>query len=206
MQITSNRQRSRKKPYAFGLLILVLVIAAVVATCIWHNPLALKPSPAIAKPSARVIAVAPAPPKPVNHCESNTVPKFLLISISSQHLWACEGTTQVNESAVTTGMTEIVNGVDNTTPTGTWKIYAKQTNRYLNGSNANGSWHDFVQYWMPFDGPDGVGFHDASWQTFAFGGPEYKTNGSNGCVHLPTDFAGWVYTWAPIGTTVTIEA
>jgi lipoprotein-anchoring transpeptidase ErfK/SrfK len=56
---------------------------------------------------------------------------------------------------------------------------------------------------MPFDGP--YGFHDAPWQTFPFGSPDYATQGSHGCVHLPENEAAWVYNWAPVGTTVTIR-
>jgi len=136
-------------------------------------------------------------------CSQNGSGRLLLVSISQQHLWACDGTQLVNESAVTTGTTAIINGVDDNTPTGTWHIYSKQTNTVLRGCDANGCWNDPVQYWMPFDGE--VGFHDASWQTFPFGASDYHTNGSHGCVHLPTPFAAWVYGWAPIGTQVTVE-
>jgi len=61
-----------------------------------------------------------------------------------------------------------------------------------------------VAYWMPFD--DQIGFHDSSWQTFAYGSSLYTTQGSHGCIHLPADVAAWVYGWAPVGTTVTIRA
>ncbi|HEY4161241.1 MAG TPA: L,D-transpeptidase [Candidatus Saccharimonadales bacterium] len=137
-------------------------------------------------------------------CAQNSSGKLLFVSISQQHLWACDGTSLVNQSAVTTGTTQVVNGVDDATPTGTWHIYSKQTNRTLRGCDANGCWNDPVQYWMPFDGE--IGFHDASWQTFPFGGPAYHTDGSHGCVHLPTDFIAWVYGWASVGTTVTVES
>ncbi len=148
----------------------------------------------------------PTPPlavkPPTTPCTSNTTTKLLLVSLSSQHMWACETSTLVNQSAVTTGMTQAPNNVDDATPTGSWQIYSKQTNQHLRGSDINGSWDDFVQYWIPFDGP--IGFHDASWQTFPFGSSQYATNGSHGCVHLPLNIIAWVYDWAPIDTTVTI--
>jgi hypothetical protein len=137
------------------------------------------------------------------NCAQNGTGKLLLVSIGQQHLWACDGTSLVNQSAVTTGASALTN-VDDATPTGTWRIYSKQANTTLKGCDVNGCWNDPVAYWMPFD--DQIGFHDASWQTFPFGGSEYTTQGSHGCVHLPTDFIGWVYGWAPIGTTVTVEA
>lgn len=157
-----------------------------------------KLQPPVMEPPARI------QPTAVTGCAQNGSGKLLLVSISQQHLWACSSTSVVNQSAVTTGTTEIVNGVDDATPTGTWHIVSKQTNRTLRGCDANGCWNDPVQYWMPFDGE--IGFHDASWQTFPFGGPEYHTDGSHGCVHLPADFIAWVYGWAPVGTTVTVQS
>ncbi|MDR3519796.1 MAG: L,D-transpeptidase [Candidatus Pacebacteria bacterium] len=122
--------------------------------------------------------------------------KEIIVSISDQHLWACNGTTEAYDTAVTTGAYKVAG---DETPTGTWKIYAKQTNRYLTGPG----YRDFVQYWMPFHG--NYGFHDASWQTFPFGGSLYPTEGSHGCVHLPTSAAKWLFNWSSIGTTVMVE-
>jgi hypothetical protein len=140
-----------------------------------------------------------------NYCEGNPGDgKLLLISISLQHLWACDGTKIVNQSPVTTGTTVITNGVDDNTPVGTWRIRAKETDTPLTGCDANGCWDDLVRYWMPFDGE--VGLHDASWQTFPFGASNYHTDGSHGCIQLPTALAAWIYNWAPVGTTVTIGA
>jgi hypothetical protein len=140
-----------------------------------------------------------------NYCEGNPRDgKLLLISISLQHLWACHGTKIVNQGPVTTGRTVITNGVDDNTPVGTWRIHAKETDIVLRGCDANGCWDDPVQYWMPFDGEDGL--HDASWQTFPFGASNYHADGSHGCVQLPTALAAWIYNWAPVGTTVTIGA
>jgi hypothetical protein len=137
------------------------------------------------------------------YCADNTNGKLLLVSISQQRLWACNGLQLAYKSAVTTGASALTN-VDDATPIGTWHIYAKHTNTTLRGCDVNGCWNDPVAYWIPFDGS--VGFHDASWQTFPFGGAAYATNGSHGCVHLPTSTAAWVYGWAPIGTTVTVRS
>jgi lipoprotein-anchoring transpeptidase ErfK/SrfK len=136
-------------------------------------------------------------------CAQNRSGKLLLVSITQQHIWACDGTNVVKDSAVTTGASALTN-VDDATPTGTWKIYSKQTNTTLKGCDVNGCWNDPVAYWMPFD--DQVGFHDASWQAFPFGSSQYTTQGSHGCVHLPAEIIAWVYGWAPIGTNVTIKA
>jgi len=127
--------------------------------------------------------------------------KLLLVSITDQEMWACDGTTLASSTAVTTGAYALPNVYD-ATPTGTWRIIYKTTDVHLTGCNADGCWDDFVNYWMPFDGP--YGFHDAPWQTFPFGSPLYATQGSHGCVHLPEAEAAWVYSWAPVGTTVTV--
>jgi len=164
-----------------------------------------KPAAASGQPPA-VVTPAPKPappPTPTTACSDNTLTKVIIVSISQQHMWACSGTTVADESAVTTGAYALT-GVDDSTPTGTFHIYSKQTNLHLKGSDIYGSWDDPVQYWMPFYSD--YGFHDASWQTFPFGDAAYKTQGSHGCVHLPTDTAAWVYNWAPIGTAVTIKS
>lgn len=154
-------------------------------------------------PDTSATPAATAASSAAHNCAENGSGKLLLVSISQQHIWACDGTALANESAVTTGASALTN-VDNATPTGTWHIYSKQTNTTLKGCDVNGCWNDPVAYWMPFD--DQVGFHDSSWQTFPYGSSLYATQGSHGCVHLPADFIAWVYGWAPIGTTVTVEA
>lgn len=136
----------------------------------------------------------------VNMCADNSKTKAIIVSINQQHLWSCSRTEVVYQTAVTTGAVKLGDG----TPTGTWRVYAKQPNRYLYGSDSRGSWNDYVNYWMPYDGD--FGFHDATWQTLTFGSAEYTSKGSHGCVRLPLTAMKWLYNWAPIGTTVTIEA
>ena len=130
-------------------------------------------------------------------CAGNTYPQFVVVSISRQHLWACDGQREVNSTAVTTGETD--NG--DQTPLGSWRVQAKQRDRYLDGRG----YRDYVQYWVPFNGD--FGFHDASWQTMPFGSQHYTTSGSHGCVHLPTPTMAWLYNWVSVNNTVvTIEA
>lgn len=190
-------------------IFLVIAVIAVVGWGVyaWQQKPAPKPAasqsskPPVSTSQNASTAAASVP----SACAGNASGKLLLVSISQQHLWACDGTTLANQSAVTTGTTAIVNSVDDNTPTGSWQIYGKQTDTYLKGGDANGSWNDYVQYWMPFDGE--IGFHDASWEKpSAFGTGIYHTDGSHGCVHLPTAIAAWVYDWAPVGTTVTVES
>lgn len=149
---------------------------------------------------------------PPNACASNSLSQLILVSIKQQHLWACSGTTQSYDSAVVTGM-ELYPA--DLTPTGTYHIYAKETNQTLTGHDSTGSWSDPVSYWMPFlDNQYGeYGFHDATWRAPSdFGNINiynpYTTteHGSHGCVELPLATAKWLYGWAPIGTAVTVES
>jgi hypothetical protein len=71
-------------------------------------------------------------------CATNRYAKLILVSISRQHLWACQGSTQVNSSPVTTG--KITDG--DQTPLGSWRVQAKQRNRYLVGPG----YKDYVRY------------------------------------------------------------
>lgn len=140
-------------------------------------------------------------------CQNNDLAKLILVSISQRHLWACSGAAQDYDSAVVTGM---MNLPADLTPVGTYHIYAKQTDTYLKGSDSTGSWNDYVYYWMPFltNQYGEYGFHDATWRPdSAFGNIDPNSNdGSHGCVELPLATAHWLYDWAAVGTTVTIES
>ncbi len=133
---------------------------------------------------------------PPGVCANNALSQVVVVSISQQHMWACEGYNQVYDTAITSGA--YLAGTP--TPTGTWHIYAKQRNLVLRGP----TWNDPVSYWLPFY--TDYGFHDASWQTFPFGDPAYADQGSHGCVHLPTPAMAWLYGWSHVGTAVTISA
>ncbi|HEY1645867.1 MAG TPA: L,D-transpeptidase [Candidatus Saccharimonadales bacterium] len=144
---------------------------------------------------------------PVNPCSSNDLDQLILVSISQRHLWACSSTTVSYSSPAVTGMEFLAADL---TPTGTYHIYAKETDVHLIGHDSTGSWDDFVNYWMPFlDNQYGAyGFHDATWRPAnAFGNisPD-SSNASHGCVECPLATAAWLYNWAPVGTTVTIES
>lgn len=141
-----------------------------------------------------------------NKCENNTDAKTVIVSISKRHMWACQKNDSVYNSAVVTGD---MNYAADLTPIGTYKIYAKTTDRTLTGSDEKGSWNVHVDYWMPFlDNKYGTyGFHDATWrQESDFGNtsPD-SSDASHGCVELPLKASAWLYNWSEIGTTVSIE-
>lgn len=95
--------------------------------------------------------------------------------------------------------TKVVTGKD-TTPTdkGLYPIYDKATETYLVGED----YKTFVNYWMPFNG--GEGLHDATWRD-SFGGPDYHSNGSHGCVNMDLDDAEVLYNNVEVGSKVLIH-
>lgn len=139
-------------------------------------------------------------------CAGNSLGKLIVVSIGERHLWACQYHKVVHDAPVVTGMEKLAADL---TPTGTYQIYAKQTDTTLTGSDSTGNWSDPVKYWMPFlDNQYGTyGFHDATWRPdSAFGNisPD-SSNASHGCVELPLATSQWLYGWADVGTTVTVK-
>ncbi len=161
------------------------------------------PAPSPAAPGA---AAAVQPAKTSNHCAANTAGKLILVSVSQRHLWACEAGKTVQQSEVITGMLAHESTL---TPPGTYQITAKTTDTTLSGSDETGAWNDPVYYWMPFlsNQYGTYGFHDATWRADnAFGKVDpASSDASHGCVELPLPTSKWLYSWAPVGTSVTIE-
>ena len=162
------------------------------------------PKPATPQPAAPTTPAVAAPP---NQCAGNTLSTYILVSISQRHLWACQATTQVYETPVVTGIAYLA---ADKTPVGTYHIYAKYTDRTLRGSDSTGSWDDYVYYWMPFlqNQYGNYGLHDATWRASSdFGNIDPNSaNASHGCIELPLAASKWLYDWAAVGTTVTVQA
>ena len=117
---------------------------------------------------------------------------YVITDISRQRLYIYNDDELLFTIPVTTGK--------NSTPTdlGIYKIYAKETNRYLVGPG----YRSFVEYWMPYNG--GEGLHDASWRS-VFGKEDYKYKGSHGCTNIPPNMADEVYNNVEIGTKVLVH-
>ncbi len=120
---------------------------------------------------------------------------YIEVNLTTQHLWYFKDGQLFLESDVVSGYP--YNG--NSTPTGIFCVWSREKGRQLVGETYN----TYVDYWMPINW-DGVGLHDAWWQT-AFGGTIYQTKyGSHGCINLPTDIAATIYDNVKIGTPVVI--
>ncbi len=73
-----------------------------------------------------------------------------------------------------------------TTPGGAFTLMGKSRNVTLRGPD----YASFVRYWMPFNNK--IGMHDASWRS-RFGGTIYRSNGSHGCINLPSGAAETIF-------------
>lgn len=196
------RLQVQPKLWLWALAAVLVLAVLIVGPLLRGASNLLKPSNS--SPAAPAITASS---QATNHCAGNKLGQLVLVNIGQRHLWACHGGKTLYDSPVITG----IEFYDSTmTPPGTYNISAKQTNLTLTGSDITGNWSDPVKYWLPFlTNPYGTyGFHDATWRpNSAFGNtnPASK-NASHGCVELPLSTAKWLYDWAQVGTTVTIES
>lgn len=107
---------------------------------------------------------------------------YVEISLEKQHMWFFKDGQLIVDTDVVTGNHN--NGWD--THTGVYAIMYKERDATLVGEGYNSE----VSYWMPFYANTGI--HDASWRD-TFGGSEYISNGSHGCVNTPPANAEKIY-------------
>lgn len=95
--------------------------------------------------------------------------------------------------------TDVTTGLNGATKLGNFRVNKKARNTYL----VTKKYKSFVKYWIGYDGRS-YGIHDASWRK-KFGGKIYLTNGSHGCVNVPTSSAQKLYSLVEVGTPVYIK-
>lgn len=201
-----------------SLLIITVVVLLGVGLAIYfvHKTPASKPAQNKGSNPSTTTTRTPAA---TNYCAGNTMGQDVIVSISKQHMWACDGAKASYDNPVITGMQVYPSEL---TPVGTYHIYSKLTDQTLAGSDFTGHWSDYVYYWMPFlDNQYGTyGFHDLTQQANGangradsdFGNVDINApytaakHGSHGCVEMPLAAAKWLYNWASVGTTVTVES
>lgn len=125
--------------------------------------------------------------------------RYVEVNTTTQQLTVWQDHQAIYESGVTTGAAKYGLGTDS----GLFAIYAKQTNRYLDGCWHGSCYHLHVNYWMPFNQGDGL--HDAYWRNGIFGTPDYYYNGSHGCVNLSEATAEFLWNWTTVGTPVWVH-
>lgn len=120
---------------------------------------------------------------------------YIEISIADQKMLFYKNGELIVDTPIITGLP---NGIYNT-PRGVWNVWIKETNRYLQGKNLDGSkYKSWVNFWMQID-HTGVGIHDSSWQS-AYGGNLYQSLGSHGCINTPYDACKLIYDNLDMGT------
>jgi lipoprotein-anchoring transpeptidase ErfK/SrfK len=128
--------------------------------------------------------------------------KAIVISYSSQHLWAYEHGKLVQETPVTTGRPALP------TDLGPMKVLKKDSPWKMHSPWPKGS-----PYWYPDTAVKmvvwftntGEGLHDADWQRCCWGpGSQYTGNASHGCIHLPDGAESFIYRWSEIGIPVVV--
>lgn len=119
---------------------------------------------------------------------------YVEIDLARQHMWIYKDGQMVTETPVVTGNPNAGNG----TPTGVWKVWSKETNRFLTGAD----YRSYVRYWMPFSW-GGHGIHDSSWRS-RYGGNYYRGGGSHGCVNTPPSNMKSVYDNVQMGSPVIV--
>lgn len=124
---------------------------------------------------------------------------YVEISLLEQRMVFYKDGNLIVDTPVVTGLP---NGIYNT-PRGIWNVWIKESNRYLEGKNLDGSkYKSFVNFWMQID-HTGVGIHDSSWQ-YAYGGSLYQSVGSHGCINTPYEATKTIYENIDMGTPVII--
>lgn len=126
----------------------------------------------------------------------------IVIDISDQRLYAFEDDLLIYTSPITSGRNKFG------TVKGNFSITKKQRNKLLRSPFKNIYYSLHVDYWIEFYPKYGI--HDACnskscWRK-EFGGQDYKSSGSHGCVNSPYDTVKWVYEWGEVGTAVRVQS
>jgi lipoprotein-anchoring transpeptidase ErfK/SrfK len=122
--------------------------------------------------------------------------KRIVIDRAKEMLYAYDGDTIFMEQAISVGL-ELT-----PTPTGTFYIYRKMPDSYMQGPvpGLNDQYYDLPGVpWDLYFTKSGAAIHGAYWHNH-FGQPW-----SHGCVNLPPAAAAILYQWADLGTPVTVQ-
>ena len=121
---------------------------------------------------------------------------WVLVNLATQHLSAYDGMKLVDDLAVSTGTAR-------TRHAGRFlHVQQRLVSQRMVGPGYDLPNVPYVQYFGndQLSWQEGYSCHGAYWH-HNWGHPM-----SHGCVNLPSDFAGWLYNWASIGTPVEIIA
>ncbi len=114
--------------------------------------------------------------------------RWIDIDLSEQRLYAYKGNNLKRSFTISTGTWQFP------TVTGKYHIYVKYESAHMSGP---GYYLPNVPYTMYFY--QGYGIHGTYWHN------NFGTPMSHGCVNLRTEDAGWLFSWASVGTLVNIH-
>lgn len=114
--------------------------------------------------------------------------RWIDVNLSTQMLYAYEGSTVVNSFLVSTGM------YYTPTVTGRYNIYVKYEYTDMSGPGYYIPNVPFTQYFY-----SGYGIHAATWHN------NFGTPMSHGCINMRLEDAKWLFNWTSIGTLVNIH-
>jgi LysM repeat protein len=114
--------------------------------------------------------------------------RWIDVDLSSQRLYAYQGNGVVRSMVVSTGISRYP------TPPGRFRIYSKYPSVTMSGP---GYYLPGVPHTMFFY--KGYAIHGTYWHN------NFGTPMSHGCINLTRGDAAWLYSWAPVGTSVVIH-
>ncbi|HET8843219.1 MAG TPA: L,D-transpeptidase family protein [Ktedonobacteraceae bacterium] len=135
--------------------------------------------------------------------------KVIIVKRSQQKLYAYSNGKLVFTTLVTTGQPALY------TPLGTYHVLRKATNIWFYSPWPKGSPFYYepshINYALQFSW-SGMYLHDSWWRTVYGPGTNVPHNdpkygwqtGTHGCVTMPLNSVKWLYSWAPVGTTIQI--
>lgn len=117
---------------------------------------------------------------------------YIEVDLTNQHIWFYLEGEMLIESDCITGL-ESEENKEFSTPPGVYSLKNPEENYIVKSKKQeDGTYEEEqpVNYWIPFY--KDLGLHDALWRT-SFGGDIYKTNGSYGCVQVPSNTAKTIF-------------
>jgi len=128
---------------------------------------------------------------------------FIQVDLTKQHMWYIVNGQVVFETPVITGLP-----YRSPTPQGVYFVLYTRQDYVLRGPHnpetGRYEWEQFVSYWMPITWC-GIGFHDATWQRYGFGGQLYRTLGSRGCINMSLSAAAELFNMITTFTPVVVH-
>ena len=125
-----------------------------------------------------------------------TSTKRIVVSISTQELFAYDGSTLFLHAPVSTGLN------DTPTPLGHFWVMRKVPDAYMQGPipGVTDQYYDLPGVpWDLYFTAEGAAIHGAYWHD------HFGQQWSHGCVNLPPNVAHELYDWTPVGTPIIVQ-